>query len=58
MTCLFRYAAIAHGPESMFSGRPIMELMKLDGAPSLADMGPIFVMLKFIAAPAMAYLLW
>lgn len=27
-------------------------------APSLADIGPLFVPLKFIAAPAMAYLLW
>jgi hypothetical protein len=27
-------------------------------APSLADMGPLFVPLKFISAPMMAYLIW
>ena len=31
MTCSFRYAAIAHGPESAFTGRPIMEVTKLTG---------------------------
>ena len=31
MTCSFRYAAIAHGPESTFTGRPIIEVMKLAG---------------------------
>ena len=31
MTCSFRYDAIAHGPESTFTGRPIMEVMKLAG---------------------------
>jgi hypothetical protein len=27
-------------------------------APSLADIGPLFVPLKFISAPVMAYLIW
>src|SRR6266436_319716 len=31
MTCSFRYAAIAHGPESAFSGLPTMEVTKLSG---------------------------
>src|SRR5579862_3638198 len=31
MTCSLRYAAIAHGPDSAFTGRPIMEVMKLAG---------------------------